>query len=209
MIKRLCDIIFSLVGLIITAPFLLALILAIRLGSQGPAFYRGLRVGKNGKNFKIFKFRTMVINADKIGGPSTSDDDPRITKVGHFIRKYKLDELAQLMNVLKGEMSIVGPRPEVPQEVDLYTVEEKRLLEVRPGITDYASIRFHNEGAILKGAVDPHQAYLKLIRPDKIRLGLEYVKNPTLINYFKIIYLTFRILINSRLAACPKSEQTN
>ena len=206
MIQRLLDIIFALITVMLTAPLFLALVIGIKLTSPGPAFYRGLRVGKNGQKFKIFKFRTMVINADKIGGPSTSDDDPRITKVGNFIRKYKLDELAQLMNVLKGEMSIVGPRPEVPQEVDLYTAEERRLLEVRPGITDYASIRFHNEGEILKGAADPHQAYLKLIRPDKIRLGLEYVKNRTLTNYFKIIYLTFRVLVNSRLVSCSKTE---
>ncbi len=206
MIKRLFDIIFALTGLIISFPLLLALVIGIKLTSEGPAFYRGIRVGKNGKKFKIFKFRTMVINADKIGGPSTSDDDPRITKIGHFIRNYKLDELAQLLNVLKGDMSIVGPRPEVQQEVDLYNEEERKLLAIRPGITDYASIKFHNEGEILKGAADPHEAYKRLIRPEKIHLGLVYVNNPSISNYFKVIYRTFRILVDSRLTSCPKEE---
>src|SRR5881409_3746891 len=134
--KRSFDLIFSLLGLIVLAPVFAAVAVAIKIESAGPVFYRGVRAGRYGKAFRIFKFRTMVEDADKIGGPSSSADDPRITRVGNFLRRYKLDELPQLLNVLKGEMSLVGPRPEVLQEVLLYTEEEKRLLEVRPGITD-------------------------------------------------------------------------
>src|SRR5207245_2498410 len=139
--KRSFDLIFSLLGLIVLAPVFAAVAVAIKIESAGPVFYRGVRAGRYGKAFRIFKFRTMVEDADKIGGPSSSADDPRITRVGNFLRRYKLDELPQLLNVLRGEMSLVGPRPEVLQEVLLYTEEEKRLLEVRRGITDWASIR--------------------------------------------------------------------
>jgi lipopolysaccharide/colanic/teichoic acid biosynthesis glycosyltransferase len=134
----------------------------------------------------------MVVNADRIGGPSSSADDPRITRIGAFLRRYKLDELPQLINVLKGEMSFVGPRPEVIQEVLLYTDEEKRLLDMRPGITDWASIRFRNEGEILRGSADPHQAYREKIRPEKIRLGLEYVRNHSFLTDCRIILGTLR-----------------
>src|SRR3972149_9022096 len=146
MLKRLFDIVFSLLGLMLTTPILLILAILIKREDGVPVFYRGVRVGLHGNPFRIFKFRTMVVNAEKIGGSSTADDDPRITRIGKFLRKYKLDELPQLINVFKGEMSLVGPRPEVQQEVSLYSEEERALLSVRPGITDYASIKFHNEG---------------------------------------------------------------
>jgi len=138
----------------------------------------------------MYKFRTMVSNADRVGGPSTSDDDPRLTPIGRKLRRYKLDELPQLVNVLKGEMSFVGPRPEVPKEVARYTDQERLLLSVRPGITDWASLRFHNEGEILRGHRDPHTAYLELIRPEKVRLGLEYVKRATLKDDVQILVKT-------------------
>ena len=195
MLKRSFDIVASLLGLMLLLPLFVAVAIVLRWESSGPTFYRGLRAGRYGKAFRIFKFRTMVVNADKIGGPSSSADDPRITRVGNFLRRYKLDELPQLMNVLKGEMSLVGPRPEVVQEVLLYTQEEKRLLEVRPGITDCASIRFRNEGEILRGSADPHQAYREKIRPEKIRLGLEYVRSHSFLIDCRIILSTLKALV--------------
>ena len=140
----------------------------------------------------------MVVNAEKLGGPSTADDDPRITKIGRFLRKYKLDELPQLINVLKGEMSVVGPRPEVPMEVETYNNEEKIILTVKPGITDYASLTFHNEGEILKGSSDPHQTYREKIRPEKLRLGLKYVDNQSFWVDMNIIIQTLTALIRTR-----------
>ncbi|MGA1870324.1 MAG: sugar transferase [bacterium] len=198
-LKRIFDIIGSSFGLIVMGPIMIFLAILMKLNSPGPVFYRGVRVGKNGVLFKIFKFRTMVVDAEKIGGPSTSDDDPRITKIGKFIRDYKLDELPQLINVFKGEMSIVGPRPEVPMEVETYTKEEKKILLVRPGITDWASLTFHNEGEILKGSSDPHETYRIRIRPEKLRLALKYVNENSLLIDFKIIFRTLMILVETRL----------
>jgi lipopolysaccharide/colanic/teichoic acid biosynthesis glycosyltransferase len=194
MLKRLFDIVLSLPGLLLLLPLFAAV--AILIGQEGPGevFYRGLRSGRFGKPFRIFKFRTMVANADRIGGPSSSADDPRITRIGAFLRRFKLDELPQLMNVLRGEMSLVGPRPEVMEEVLLYTSEERRLLDVRPGITDWASIRFRHEGEILRGSADPHQTYREIIRPEKIRLGLEYVHRHSVPVDCKIIALTLKAL---------------
>jgi len=174
--KRLFDIVFSLLGLMLTTPILLILAILIKREDGGPVFYRGVRVGRHGKLFRIFKFRTMVVNAEKIGGSSTADDDPRITKIGKFIRKYKLDELPQLINVLKGEMSFVGPRHEVQHYVNMYTNEEKAILNVKPGITDWASMWNSDEGAILAGSTDAEKTYMEKIRPEKIRLQLKYVK---------------------------------
>lgn len=182
-------------GLILLFPFLMAVGMWIKLSAPGPLFYRGIRAGKNGNPFRILKFRTMVTGADRIGGPSTSADDPRITPIGHFLRKYKLDELPQLWNVLIGQMSFVGPRPEVLDEVRKYTAEERKLLFVRPGITDWASIRFRDEGEILRGAADPHVAYLELIRPEKVRLGLEYVDRHNLVTDFQIILQTLKAIL--------------
>lgn len=198
MLKRLCDIIFSVISLIIMSPLLIFSALVIKLDSKGPVFYRGIRIGRYRKPFKIFKFRTMVVNAEKLGGPSTADDDPRITKIGRFLRKYKLDELPQLINVLKGEMSVVGPRPEVPMEVETYNNKEKKVLNVKPGITDYASLTFHNEGEILKGSTDPHQAYRKKIRPEKLKLALKYVEKQSFWVDLKIIFETIKALVKTR-----------
>lgn len=195
MLKRLFDTVASLLGLIVLLPLLVVLAILIKRESSGPVFYRGLRAGRGGKAFRIFKFRTMVTNADRIGGPSSAADDPRITRVGSFLRRYKLDELPQLINVVKGEMSFVGPRPEVLQEVLLYTEAEKRLLEVRPGITDWASIRFRNEGEILRGSTDPHQTYREKIRPEKIRLGLEYVHSHSFLTDCRIIIRTLKAIL--------------
>ncbi len=160
----------------------------------GPVFYRGERVGKDAALFRIFKFRTMVVNADKIGGPSTPDDDPRITRIGRRLRKYKLDELPQLLNVLLGEMSLVGPRPEVKRYTDMFTPEERTILTVRPGITDWASIWNPDEGSVLAGAVDPEAAYLELIRPTKVRLQLRYVKEQSFFTDLRILWKTLMVL---------------
>lgn len=174
-LKKIFDVFFSMLALIILSPLLLAVAVAIKLNSAGPVFYKGTRVGLNGALFKIYKFRTMVVNAEKIGGSSTPDDDPRITRVGRYLRRSKLDELPQLINVLSGKMSFVGPRPQVKWAVDLYTPEERRILTAQPGISDYASLRFLNEGEILKGSTDPDKAYMEKIHPEKMRLSLEYI----------------------------------
>jgi lipopolysaccharide/colanic/teichoic acid biosynthesis glycosyltransferase len=160
---------------VVASPVLLGIWARIKLDGDGPVVYGGRRVGMGGREFRMYKFRSMVPNADKVGGPNTPDDDPRLTRTGRVLRRYKLDELPQLFNVLKGDMSFVGPRPQVPDEVARYTPEERDLLLVRPGITDWASLRFSNEGEILKGHDDPDRAYAELIRPEKMRLGLEYV----------------------------------
>jgi len=197
MVKHFFDIVFSIIGLLIFSPLIVMTAFLIKKEDRGPIFYRGVRIGKNGKPFMIFKFRTMVMDADKIGGPSTSDDDPRITRVGKMLRKYKLDELPQLINVLKGEMSLVGPRPEVPMEVETYTESEKRVLIVRPGITDWSSLAFYNEGEILKGNPDPHQAYREKIKPEKLRLALKYVDEQSFLTDTKIIFHTLVILLKT------------
>jgi lipopolysaccharide/colanic/teichoic acid biosynthesis glycosyltransferase len=192
--KRLFDFTFSLIGLIPLAPLLLVLAVWIKLDSRGPVFYRALRAGRFGKPFRIFKLRTMVVNADKLGGAETPADDPRITGAGAILRHYKLDELPQFVNVLLGHMSLVGPRPEVLDEVSLYTEEEKKLLDVRPGITDWASIKFRHEGEILRGSKDPHRTYHEAIRPEKVRLGLQYVQNRSLLTDVKIIFRTLAVI---------------
>lgn len=194
-LKRLLDYTVAGVGLVLLAPLLLVVALVIRLGSPGPVFYRGERVGLGGITFRILKFRTMVVEAEKSGGSSTPEDDPRITRVGHMLRRWKLDEAPQLINVVRGEMSLVGPRPQVRWAVDLYTPEERRLLSVRPGITDWASVRFRNEAEILRGSDDPDRLYLEKIAPEKIRLGLWYVDNQTFLEDLRIIFATLRCVI--------------
>jgi len=193
--KRVLDILFSFLGLILLSPLLILTALCIVKEDGGPVFYRGQRVGRQGRPFFIFKFRTMVVDAEKKGGSSTSDGDPRITRIGRRLRKYKLDELPQLINVLKGEMSVVGPRPEVKRYTDMYTEEEQVILSVRPGITDYASIWNADEGAILAGAADPEQAYETLIRPKKLKLQIKYVKEQSLGVDMKIILLTLLTIV--------------
>jgi lipopolysaccharide/colanic/teichoic acid biosynthesis glycosyltransferase len=175
--KRVFDFTLASVALVALSPVLAVVGLAIKLDSSGPVFYRGARVGLNGKRFSMLKFRSMIVNAEAVGGSSTPDDDPRVTKVGRFLRGAKLDELPQLINVLKGDMSFVGPRPQVQWAVDRYTPEERLVLTVRPGITDYASLRFANEGEILKGSTDPDRDYMEKIHPEKMRLSLEYVRS--------------------------------
>jgi len=177
MLKRLFDIFFSFFGLILLLPLFLIIAALVKIFSPGPVFYKSVRVGKNGKLFKMYKFRTMVVGADKIGGPSTAADDPRLTKIGKFLKKFQLDELPQLINVLKGEMSLVGPRPEVPFYVNMMTEEEKKIiLSVKPGMTDLASLWNFHEGEVLKGASDPEKVYMEKIRPKKIKLQIKYVK---------------------------------
>jgi lipopolysaccharide/colanic/teichoic acid biosynthesis glycosyltransferase len=198
MTKRALDLVLSGFGLLVLSPLLIALAIAVKIESPGPVFYRGARVGRNEKDFRIFKFRSMVINADKIGGPSTAGDDPRVTRTGRLLRKYKLDELSQLINVLKGEMSLVGPRPEVRHYVNMFTEEDKAILTVRPGMTDWASLWNNDEGAVLEGAPDPEKAYMELIRPKKLRLQLRYVRNPSVLTDLKIFFLTLRAVITGK-----------
>ena len=190
MMKRLFDVMASLAGLIVLSPLLLAVALWIKLDSPGPVFYRGKRAGRGGKPFEIFKFRSMVVNADRIGGPSTSDDDARVTRSGRFIRRCKLDEFSQLLNVLRGDMSLVGPRPEVVDKAAELQGEYARILAVRPGITDWASIWNSDEGGVLAGAPDPDDAYEKVIRPTKLRLQLHYLGTRTFFGDLKIILFT-------------------
>jgi len=197
MVKRIFDFLGSLLGLVLLSPVLLLIALLIKVDSRGPVFYRGVRVGLFGGVFKIFKYRTMIINADKVGGSSTPDDDPRLTRLGKFLRRYKLDELPQLINVLKGDMSLVGPRPQVQWAVDLYTPEQRTVLTVRPGITDYASVHFPNEGEILKGSTNPDQDYMEKIHPKKMRLSLEYVRERSLWVDLKIIFQTIAAIFQN------------
>ncbi len=195
--KRLFDLFFTVPGLIVLLPFFIILAVWVKLDSQGPVFYRQERVGINCKIFKIYKFRTMVVNADKIGRAITVGDDPRITRSGHVLRKYKLDELPQLINVIKGEMSLVGPRPEVKRYVEIYTTEQKAVLNIMPGITDPASIKYRNENELLAATsevngleVDPEYIYINEIMPDKIRINLEYADRANVVSDFKMILRT-------------------
>jgi lipopolysaccharide/colanic/teichoic acid biosynthesis glycosyltransferase len=190
MLKRVVDIFLSLFGLIFFSPFFAVVCILIKNEDGGPVFYRGVRVGKYGKLIRVFKFRTMVVDAEKIGGSSTAEDDSRITKVGKYLRKYKLDELPQLINVLKGEMGIAGPRPEVQHYVDLFTEEEKAILSVRPGMTDWASLWNFDEGKVLAGSPDPDKSYMEKIRPTKLKLQLKYVKERSFPVDLKIIFQT-------------------
>ena len=181
MIKRLLDIVISLMGLICFSPILLIVLILVWMGDKKSPFYIPPRVGKKGIIFYMVKLRSMVVNADKLGIDSTSNNDQRITPVGKIIRRYKLDELVQLWNVLKGDMSLVGPRPNVKAEVDLYTDVEKELLSVKPGITDLSSIVFSDEGKILENKEDPDLTYNQLIRPWKSRFGLIYIKHQSIL----------------------------
>ena len=198
--KRISDFILALIGLIISSPILIPVIFLVWIQDWHSPFYIAPRVGKDGKQFKMLKLRSMIVNADKTGVDSTSSNDKRITGVGRFIRKYKLDELSQLWNVLIGDMSLVGPRPNVKRETDLYTIEEKKLLTVRPGITDFSSIVFSDEGEILKDQQDPDIAYNQLIRPGKSMLGIFYIEKRTFIIDIKLIYLTVIAIISKEKA---------
>jgi len=203
--KRFFDLVLSTIALIVLSPFFILLAIAIKVNSPGPIFYRGVRVGRHGIPFKIYKFRSMVADAEKMGSASTSNTDMRVTSVGLFIRKFKFDEFSQLINVFFGDMSLVGPRPEVQKFVDMYTEEEKTILTVRPGITDWSSIKFHNEGDIIEasGIADADEAYAKLIRPEKLRLQLKYVRERTLWKDIKIIVYTILTIFSTRSGGEP------
>lgn len=198
--KRLFDLVLSITGLMIASPVLLPVMLLVWLQDYKSPFYIASRVGKGERAFNMVKLRSMVANADKSGVDSTSANDSRITPVGRFIRRYKLDELTQLWNVIKGEMSLVGPRPNVARETALYTAEEKDLLSVHPGITDFASIVFADEGDILEGKSDPDLAYNQLIRPWKSRLGLIYIENRSLWIDLQLIFFTVVAVFSRNIA---------
>ena len=198
--KRYFDFTASFLGLVFLSPVLFFFMFLVFIQDYRSPFYIALRTGKNGRQFKMVKLRSMVINADKSGVDSTSNTDNRITRVGHLIRKFKLDEVTQLWNVLLGDMSLVGPRPNVKRETDLYTKEEKKLLSVKPGITDFSSIVFSDEGEILSGKEDPDIAYHQLIRPGKGYLGLFYVENRSFLLDVKLIFLTALAIISKEKA---------
>ena len=188
---RFFDIFFSFFGLILLSLLFLIIAVSIVCDNRGGIFYKQIRAGKDGIDFKLYKFRTMTVGSDKGSLITIGARDTRITKVGYFLRKYKLDELPQLINVLLGDMSLVGPRPEVRKYVDLYDDEQRKVLQVRPGITDYASIIYRNENELLENADDPDKMYIEQILPQKIRYNMIYINHCTLTEYFKIIFLTF------------------
>lgn len=190
MVKRLFDIVASLIGLIILLPFLVIISLCVLLSSPGGIFYRQVRVGKNGKDFRLWKFRSMRPDSDTKGLLTVGGRDPRVTKIGYFLRKFKLDELPQLINVLVGDMSLVGPRPEVRKYVNMYTPDQLRVLDVRPGITDYASIEYSNENELLAKSADPEKTYIEEVMPAKLKLNMKYIEEKSLATDLKIIFRT-------------------
>lgn len=205
--KRLFDLIVSILGLVLFSPLILIFMLLVWLQDFHNPFYIANRVGREGKIFKMYKLRSMIINADKSGVDSTSSSDRRITVVGKFVRKYKLDELTQLINVFLGDMSLVGPRPNVKSETDMYSSIERKLLNIKPGITDFSSIVFSDEGEILKDKVDPDISYNQLIRPGKSLLGLFYIENQSLFIDIQIILFTIVSVFSRRLALKFVSEK--
>lgn len=182
-------------GLLALSPLFLVLAVWIKIDSAGPVFYLQKRVGRNNKDFKLFKFRSMRPDSEKLGLITVGGHDPRVTRSGYYIRKYKLDELPQLINVFIGDMSLVGPRPEVRKYVDMYTPEQMKVLEVRPGVTSLASIRYRNENEILAAAEDPDRAYIERVMPDKLAIDLEYVPKANLLTDISIIFRTFKAII--------------
>lgn len=194
--KRLFDIFASGLGLLFLSPLFLVLAIWIKLDSAGPVFYRQVRVGRGNKDFRIFKFRSMRVGADKQGLITVGGHDPRITRSGYFIRKYKLDEFPQLINVFIGDMSLVGPRPEVRKYVDMYTPAQMHVLDVRPGVTSLASIRYRNENELLDKAEDPDQFYIDVIMQDKLAIDLEYVQDASFLYDIKLIFRTFWEIIS-------------
>ena len=192
---RFSDIVFSLFGLLFLSPLFLIVALWIIIDDPGSVFYRQQRVGKNNKDFGLLKFRSMHVGADKMSLITIGDRDPRVTRAGYYIRKYKIDELPQLWNVFIGDMSLVGPRPEVRRYVDLYTEEQRQVLSVRPGITDYASIEYIDENRLLAASKDPDKTYITEIMPAKIALNMKWIDHQTIGEYFKIIFLTLTKII--------------
>lgn len=187
---RLFDITFSFFGLVILSPLLVIVAIWIKIDSKGPVLYRQIRVGLNGINFELLKFRSMQIHADKAGLLTVGGRDSRITNAGYYLRKYKIDELPQLFNVLLNDMSLVGPRPEVRKYVDLYNELQKKVLLVKPGITDMASIAYKKENELLAKSPDPEKTYIQEVMPEKLKLNMIYIENQSLVNYFKIILKT-------------------
>ncbi len=200
MSKRLLDIVLSIIGLVLASPVLLPVMFLVWFQDRHSPFYVAPRVGRDGVPFRMFKLRSMIMNADRKGASSTKNDDNRITPVGHFIRRCKLDELTQLWNVIIGDMSLVGPRPQVQSGVDLYTTSERGLLRVRPGITDFASIVFADEGTILAGHADPDAGYNMLIRPGKSALGLFYIEHRSVALDLRLIQLTLQTIVSRQSA---------
>lgn len=197
MIKRLLDIFFSFVGLIILLPFFMVIGLIIMLDSKGGVFYQQIRVGKNNKEFGLLKFRTMKPDADKKGLLTVGGKDPRITPIGFYLRKFKIDELPQLINVFFGDMSLVGPRPEVKKYVAIYNKEQLKVLQVKPGITDYASIEYFNENELLGKSNNPEETYIKEIMPAKLKINLKYIEEYSVLTDFKIIFKTIGKIFGS------------
>jgi lipopolysaccharide/colanic/teichoic acid biosynthesis glycosyltransferase len=198
MVKRTIDFFAAFIGLIVLSPFFLIIAVLVKLDSHGPIFYLQNRVGLKGKLFQLFKFRSMKIEADKLAPITIGQRDPRITTIGYFLRKFKIDELPQLINVLKGEMSLVGPRPEVEKFVKLYNPNQLRVLTVKPGITDYASIEFRNENRLLEGKPDPIQYYVTEIMPEKLRLNLKYIDSQSLLTDIQIIFKTLFLIVSKK-----------
>ena len=194
--KRIFDIVASGIGLILLSPLFVILAIWIKCDSIGPVFYKQVRVGRNNMDFQLFKFRSMRVGSDKKGLITVGGPDPRITRSGYYIRKYKLDEFPQLINVFKGDMSLVGPRPEVRKYVDMYTEEQMHVLDVRPGITDLASIRYRNENELLERVNDPDKYYVEVIMPDKLRINLEYVARHSFTFDIRLIFQTFRAIVS-------------
>ena len=192
--KRLFDILFSFLGIIFVSPILLVTAIGIKLDSQGPIFYRQTRVGRFNHDFQILKFRSMYVDSDKHGLITIGGRDPRVTPIGYYIRRFKIDELPQLWNVFIGDMSFVGPRPEVRQYVNLYSAEQLHVLDVRPGITDAASIKYRNENELLQSADNPEQYYISTILPDKLQINLDYVRNHNLLKDFCLIFQTIKTI---------------
>ena len=194
--KRIFDIVASGIGLILLSLLFVILAIWIKCDSIGPVFYKQVRVGRNNMDFQLFKFRSMRVGSDKKGLITVGGHDPRITRSGYYIRKYKLEEFPQLINVFKGDMSLVGPRPEVRKYVDMYTEEQMHVLDVRPGITDLASIRYRNENELLERVNDPDKYYVEVIMPDKLRINLEYVARHSFTFDIRLIFQTFRAIVS-------------
>jgi lipopolysaccharide/colanic/teichoic acid biosynthesis glycosyltransferase len=207
-VKRAFDAIVSACALVILSPLLAILAAAIKLGSPGPCFYRGARIGRHGKPFTIIKLRTMIVNAEALGGSCTASNDARITRTGRFLRRYKLDEIPQLFSVLRGDMSLVGPRPEVAEYVNMFTPEEREILRVRPGITDWATLWNSDEEAFLAGRADPERTYLEEIRPEKLRLQLKYAREHTFMKDLHILLRTSGLVIH-RLLGYRRTQLDN
>jgi len=198
MSKRILDLTISMIGIIMLSPIFILLAIWIKIDSRGSVFYKQVRVGKDNHDFLLYKFRSMKIGSDKKGLITIGDKDTRITKPGYFIRKYKLDELPQLFNVIKGDMSLVGPRPEVRKYVNLYNTDQLRVLSVPPGITDLASIKYRNESVLLAQSANPDETYISEILPEKLRLNLEYINKQSFLSDIRLILLTINTIIKER-----------